>query len=87
MAQCTQRKKNDLAALSAGVGSAHGRTAKLLGMDKLMGGGPGFMPRVLPFMGLANGAAWRASQLAANVVAGVQAFDQVRRRGLKSRLE
>ena len=75
-----------IAALSVGVGSAHGRTAKLLGMDK-MGGGPGFMPRVLPFMGLANGAAWRASQLAANVVAGVQAFDQVRRRGLKSRLE
>ena len=51
-----QRKKNDLAALSAGVGSAHGRTAKLLGMDK-MGGGPGFMPRAFPFMGLANGAA------------------------------
>ena len=75
-----------IAALSVGVGSAHGRTAKLLGMDK-MGGGPGFMPRVLPFLGLANGAAWRASQLAANVVAGVQAFDQVRRRGLKSRLE
>ena len=51
-----QRKKNDHAALSTGVGSAHGRTAKLLGMDK-MGGGPGFMPRAFPFMGLANGAA------------------------------
>ena len=72
-----------IAALSAG---SQGQTAKTCGLDK-MRGGPGLVPRVLPFVGLQNGPGWRASQWACNVVAGVQTFNKVRRRGFTSRLK
>jgi hypothetical protein len=65
-----------LAALSAAA--MGGRTSKMIAHDKLHGG-PGLLPRVLTGLGLQRGPAWRASQWAANVVAGVSKFDAVRK--------